>query len=172
MSDGFNINGIQNAQLRKLAKKADNSENGNKDGKLDLGEMLANGWLEEADKLAKAGKKGAKQDSENGWKAWFEDLKSAVNSNMEIFIKLALDEVSNADTNAENLASLYSRVSEELKKLDLNNPQTFNEKLQWLKLHDRKPEYTMMVDKYEAKEYVAGIIGKDHIIPTDRKSVV
>ncbi len=36
-------------------------------------------------------------------------------------------------------------------KLDLNNPQTFNEKLQWLKLYDRKPIYTKMVDKYEAK---------------------
>ena len=52
------------------------------------------------------------------------------------------------------------------KTLNLKNPQTFNEKLQWLKLHDRKPEYTMMVDKYEAKKYVAGIIGKEHIIPT------
>ena len=44
-------------------------------------------------------------------------------------------------------------------KLDLENPKTFNEKLQWLKLHDRNPEYTKMVDKYEAKEYVANIIG-------------
>lgn len=50
--------------------------------------------------------------------------------------------------------------------LDLENPKTFNEKLQWLKLHDRRPEYTMMVDKYRAKEYVAGIIGAEHIIPT------
>mgnify|MGYP004614013477 FL=1 len=52
------------------------------------------------------------------------------------------------------------------KKLDLENPKTFNEKLQWLKLHDRNPEYTKMVDKYEAKEYVANIIGKEYIIPT------
>lgn len=51
-------------------------------------------------------------------------------------------------------------------KLDLNNPQTFNEKLQWLKLHDRRPEYTMMVDKYEVKKYVASIIGNEYIIPT------
>ena len=49
---------------------------------------------------------------------------------------------------------------------DLKNPQTFNEKLQWLKLHDRRPEYTMMVDKYLVKEYVAKIIGKEYIIPT------
>lgn len=52
------------------------------------------------------------------------------------------------------------------KKLNLNNPQTFNEKLQWLKLYDRNPAYTKMVDKYEAKKYVADIIGREYIIPT------
>lgn len=52
------------------------------------------------------------------------------------------------------------------KKLDLKNPQTFSEKLQWLKLHDRKPIYTTMVDKYEAKKYVAERIGEQYIIPT------
>ena len=50
--------------------------------------------------------------------------------------------------------------------LDLDNPHTFNEKLQWIKLHDRKPIYTTMVDKYEAKKYVADIIGEEYIIPT------
>ncbi len=50
--------------------------------------------------------------------------------------------------------------------LDLNNPKTFNEKLQWLKLYDRRPEYIQMVDKAEAKKYVASIIGEDHIIQT------
>ena len=50
--------------------------------------------------------------------------------------------------------------------LDLKNPQTFNEKLQWLKLYNRKSEYTQMVDKYAVKEYVAKIIGKEYIIPT------
>ena len=52
------------------------------------------------------------------------------------------------------------------KKLDLKNPKTFNEKLQWLKLYDRKPQYTKMVDKYEAKKYVASVIGNEYIIPT------
>ena len=52
------------------------------------------------------------------------------------------------------------------KKLDLDNPQTFNEKLQWLKLNDRHEEYTQMVDKYEAKKYVANLIGEEYIIPT------
>lgn len=50
--------------------------------------------------------------------------------------------------------------------LDLDNPQTLCEKLQWLKLFYRKPELTMMVDKYQAKEYVRGIVGDEHIIPT------
>ena len=52
------------------------------------------------------------------------------------------------------------------RKLNLKNPQTFNEKLQWLKLYDRKPEYSDMVDKYEAKRYVADRIGEEYIIPT------
>lgn len=51
-------------------------------------------------------------------------------------------------------------------KLNLKNPKTFNEKLQWLKLYDHNPEYTKMVDKYEAKKYVESIIGKEYTIPT------
>ncbi len=51
-------------------------------------------------------------------------------------------------------------------KLNLKKPKTFNEKLQWLKLYDRKPEYTTMVDKFAVKKYVADIIGEEHIIPT------
>lgn len=49
---------------------------------------------------------------------------------------------------------------------NLKNPQTFNEKLQWLKLYDRNPEYTIMVDKIAAKQYVAEKIGEEFIIPT------
>ena len=52
------------------------------------------------------------------------------------------------------------------KKLNLKKPQTFNEKLQWIKLYDRKPEYTMMVDKYEVKKYIADTIGEKYVIPT------
>lgn len=51
-------------------------------------------------------------------------------------------------------------------KLNLKQPQTFSEKIQWLKLYNRKVEYTKMVDKYTAKEYVSQIIGKEYIIPT------
>lgn len=51
-------------------------------------------------------------------------------------------------------------------KLNLDNPKTFNEKLQWLKLNDRHPEYTKMVDKATAKDYVASVVGDKFIIPT------
>lgn len=49
---------------------------------------------------------------------------------------------------------------------DLKAPRLFSEKLQWLKLHNRRPEYTDMVDKYEAKKIVAQMIGEQYIIPT------
>ena len=52
------------------------------------------------------------------------------------------------------------------KHIDWENPKTYNEKLQWLKVFDRKPEYTLMVDKFTAKKYVAEIIGEEYIIPT------
>ena len=50
--------------------------------------------------------------------------------------------------------------------MNWKNPQTYNEKLQWLKIYDKHPEYTKMVDKVAAKEYVASIIGEQYIIPT------
>lgn len=49
--------------------------------------------------------------------------------------------------------------------LDLENPCTFNEKLQWLKLHNRRPEYTMMVDKYQVREYIKEKLGEEYLIP-------
>lgn len=50
--------------------------------------------------------------------------------------------------------------------LNLENPKTFNEKLQWLKLNDRNPLYTQLVDKYAVKKYVGDLIGEEYIIPT------
>lgn len=52
------------------------------------------------------------------------------------------------------------------KILHIDNPTTFNEKMQWLKLYFRKPVMTTMVDKIEAKKYVSSIIGNQYIIPT------
>lgn len=51
------------------------------------------------------------------------------------------------------------------KELNLENPQTFNQKLQWLKLYGRRPEYTMMVDKYAVRQYIADTIGEEYLIP-------
>ena len=50
--------------------------------------------------------------------------------------------------------------------INLDNPQTLCEKLQWLKLYYRKPEFTSMVDKYEAKQIVSKKLGVEHVIPT------
>lgn len=65
--------------------------------------------------------------------------------------------------------ALYLRIKFRVKMgkpLCLSNPKTFNEKLQWLKLYNRKAVHCNMVDKHKAKEYVGDIIGQDHIIPT------
>lgn len=51
-------------------------------------------------------------------------------------------------------------------ELNLDNPKGFNEKLQWLKLYNRKPEYINMVDKYEVKKLITSLIGEKYIIPT------
>ena len=50
-------------------------------------------------------------------------------------------------------------------RLDLHHPKTFNEKIQWLKLYNRKPEYTIMADKLASKEFIAKRVGKEYIIP-------
>lgn len=52
------------------------------------------------------------------------------------------------------------------RELNLDAPLTFNEKMQWLKLYDHRSDYTKMVDKYEAKLYVADVLGSEYIIPT------
>ncbi len=51
------------------------------------------------------------------------------------------------------------------RELNLENPVNYTEKLQWLKLYDHRPEYTTMVDKYAAKQYVAERIGEQYVIP-------
>ena len=50
-------------------------------------------------------------------------------------------------------------------KLNLKNPQTFTEKLQWMKLHYRNPLYTYCSDKLKVREYIAKKIGDEHLIP-------
>lgn len=98
-----------------------------------------------------------------------------MNKNIEKFIKLLTD--SNYRQRKLIRMGIYNSLSDEeyLKKrfkievgmeLNLNTPRTFNEKLQWLKLYDHKPEYTAMVDKYEVKKYITQMIGEEYVIPT------
>lgn len=63
---------------------------------------------------------------------------------------------------------LYLKIQYRLhtgKPLNLKSPKTFNEKLQWLKIYNRKPEYTKLVDKYEVRKYIAETIGEKYLIP-------
>lgn len=51
------------------------------------------------------------------------------------------------------------------RKCNLKNPVLYNEKLQWLKIHDRKPEYAQLVDKWEVRKYIADTFGEEYLIP-------
>ena len=85
------------------------------------------------------------------------------------FQKAIADNITKTDISQRMSDTVYLKLIYRLifgRKLDLKNPQTFNEKLQWLKLNDRKTEYTTMVDKYEVKKYIAEKIGEEYIIPT------
>ena len=72
--------------------------------------------------------------------------------------------VYNSLSDEKFLKTLYK--IEMSKELDLKNPETFNEKLQWLKLYDRNPYYSNLVDKNKVKEIVGQVIGEQYIIPT------
>lgn len=63
----------------------------------------------------------------------------------------------------EYLCRLYKAIMG--KKLDLENPETFSEKLQWLKLYYQRPDYTMMADKLAVRPYIAEKIGEEHLVP-------
>lgn len=78
--------------------------------------------------------------------------------------------------NVNSILGFYDNVSDEEylnrqyflytgEKLNLQNPKGFNEKMQWLKLYNRKPVFTIMVDKHAVKEYLTPIIGAEHIVP-------
>ena len=58
--------------------------------------------------------------------------------------------------------SYYLRIN---RKLDIISPKSFNEKLQWLKLYDRTPRYTDLVDKYAVRDYIRNTIGEEYLVP-------
>ena len=97
-----------------------------------------------------------------------------MNKNLQKIIKYLKDK--NYRVTVNSVLGLYNNMSDEqfLKKrfkaslgyeLNLENPKTFNEKLQWLKLNDRKDIYTTMVDKYKVREYIKEKIGEEYLIP-------
>lgn len=67
------------------------------------------------------------------------------------------------DQYEENLAEWYQMMTGEV--LDLKNPVTFNEKVQWLKLYDSTELKTRLADKYLVRDYVAEKIGSQYLIP-------
>lgn len=89
-------------------------------------------------------------------------IKFAVNSDYRFRI-LASKGKYNSMPDEEYLKRLYKAIFG--KKLNLENPQTFNEKLQWLKLYYRRPDYTMMADKVAVRPFVAQKIGEEHLVP-------
>lgn len=78
---------------------------------------------------------------------------------------VALDSMRLIDWMPDSMFARLAFRGELGQKLDLKSPKTFNEKLQWLKLYDNRPEYTELVDKIKAKKVVGSIIGKEYIVP-------
>lgn len=95
----------------------------------------------------------------------FSKIKNYIH-NPKIFKRVVLNQFAPLIKNDEIFLKIKWRISDMQYPLNLENPKTYCEKLQWLKLNDRKPIYTTMVDKIEAKKYVASIIGEEYIIPT------
>lgn len=86
--------------------------------------------------------------------------------NPRIFSRVVLNLFAPLIKDDATFIKLKWKISDMQYPLNLKNPKSFCEKIQWLKLYDRKPIYTSMVDKIEAKNYVSSIIGEEYIIPT------
>lgn len=99
----------------------------------------------------------------NNMKKIFNNFKKVYKDPMSIVRFLASNNFLNWMPDKYYLKLLY--FSKMKKKLNLDNPKTFNEKLQWLKLYDRNPLYTKLVDKYEVRKYIAEKIGEEYLIP-------
>lgn len=78
--------------------------------------------------------------------------------------QLALTQFANLISDKKYLEWMYYLTFR--KSLDLENPKSFNEKLQWMKLYDRNPLYTKLVDKLEAKTYINEVCGAEYAVPT------
>ena len=87
-----------------------------------------------------------------------------MSSNTNIFIKMMAHTFGRIIPDKPFLSIRYLMTFH--KRINWRNPTTFNEKLQWLKINDREQLYSKLVDKYEVKQFVANLIGEEHIIPT------
>lgn len=97
------------------------------------------------------------------------DITREIVNNMKISLKTLFFYMSNNSVLNWINDTTYLKIAYWIKlrkKLDLNNPESFNEKLQWLKINDRNPKYSELVDKYSVKQIVGDKIGLDYIIPT------
>lgn len=93
----------------------------------------------------------------------FSLIKKAISEPIKVIYVLGRRGILSWMSDENYLRLAYYAVFKE--KLDLDTPTSFNEKLQWLKLHDRRQEYTMMVDKYQVRNYIAQAIGEEYLIP-------
>lgn len=91
-----------------------------------------------------------------------EKIKKVIKNPKKIIIYLSSKGIINYD-DEKYLKYIYKEKTG--KELNIKNPKTFNEKLQWLKLYNRNPNYTMMVDKYEVRNYIKNTIGENYLIP-------
>lgn len=91
-------------------------------------------------------------------------VKSASQSLLSPYLSLTWRGLTKFVPDGLHLRIMYRALMGE--ELDLDDPKTFNEKLQWLKLHDRNPLYTTLVDKYRVKQWVAERIGGQYVTPT------
>ncbi|WP_303965657.1 ATP-grasp fold amidoligase family protein [Sporosarcina ureae] len=90
-------------------------------------------------------------------------IKKLIKNPLIIFPHLGFNQKLNFLSDKTYLKLLFrSRMK---KRLNLEEPETFSEKLQYLKLYDRNPLYTKLVDKYEVREYISNTIGEEYLVP-------
>lgn len=92
------------------------------------------------------------------------NIKKVVSSPLIILVHLARHWPFRYCFSDKRFTELFYRAYQH-RPLDLDNPKSFSEKLQWLKLYDHNPRYTQLTDKYLVRDYVKEAIGEQHLIP-------
>ena len=92
-----------------------------------------------------------------------DSIKSYLKNPLKLYVRLGRDSFLKLIRDEKYLKLLFRANMS--KKLDLDHPQTFSEKIQWLKLNDRNPLYTKLADKYEVRSHVAQKLGEEYLIP-------